>query len=68
MNIADIKKLQRQTRVTLPDQVNADGSLVVVDVYHDPANHRAYQVDETNRRYREADSSNAGAYEAWRRF
>jgi serine/threonine protein kinase len=69
MAIANIKKLfQVSTGLVLPDRVNGDGSAVTVDVYHDPVNSRAYQVDDTNRLYREADSSIVGAYGAWQGF
>lgn len=69
MGIDDIKKLRRHSvGLTLPNEVNGDGTPVVVDVYIDDANHRAYQLDETNRRYRVGDSSTGGAYGEWIRF
>ena len=66
MDIAEIKKLPRnKVGKTLSNEFNSGGTLVTVDEYHDANAKRVYQVDEHNRRYREADSSTVGSYGPW---
>lgn len=69
MTVDDIKKLRLQrAALQLSNDMNGDGSPVVVSVYIDDANSRAYQLDERNQRYRVADSSTGERYGAWVSF